>query len=225
MVEFKCKDTKKQFKDWHEAANWFYQAWVLEDALVCHIIDSSSSYFLHFTAWVNDKYTAYDILSRHSDGLYEKLFEQYISELADDLMDDTYDFCVLFEEVEEEKPQPNPNVKYYKITYSCGCGESEDYIEAENYSAAERAAYEYAVEDYHTFEGYHGIRTLEEIAEELFSGDWDNEEEEEPEFDIDYLTKDQLAEAQDAYFEEIESTIYWSVEEVSFEEFLENKGV
>ena len=225
MIVFNCKDTKKQFKNWYEAADWFYKAWKLKDTLICLIIDNSSSYFLDFTAWVNDNYAAYDILSQHSNGLYESLFERYISDLAEDLEDDTYDFCVLFEEIEEEKPQPNPNVKYYRITYSCGCGESEDYIEAESYYVAERAAYECAVEDYHCYEGYHGVRTFEEIAEELFSGDWDNEEEEEPEFDIDYLTKDQFAEAQDAYFEEIENTIYWSVEEVSFEEFLENKGV
>lgn len=224
MVKFQCKDIKVEFQSWYDAASWFYYQWDNENTLIRHIVDSSSAYFLDFTAWVNDTYTAYDILSRHSDGLYDNLFEKYLESFAEDLEDDVYDFCVLFSEEEEEKPQPDPNVKYYRITFSCGCGESEEYITAANYNEAEKYAYDQAVEDYHSFEGLHGVRTLEEIAEELFSGDWDDEEEEEPEFDISYLTKDQLAEAQDAYFEEIESTIYWGCEEISFEEYVENGG-
>ena len=225
MVKFKYRDIEIEFQSWYDAASWLYYQWNERgNERIRHMIDSSSSCFMDFTAWVNDNYTAYDILVRGNDDLYADLFEKYLYDLADDLEDDVYDFCVFFTEVEEEKPQPDPNVKYYKITYSCGCGESEEYITAIDYNEAEKYAYEQAVEDYHSFEGLHGVRTLEEIAEELFMGEWNNKEEEEPEFDIDWLTKDQLATAQEEYFEEIESTIYWSCEEVSFEEYLENGG-
>lgn len=225
MVKFEYKDITIEFQSWYDAASWLYYQWnELDNEKICHMIDSSTSYFYDFMAWVNDTYLAYDILTRHNDNLYEDLFEKYLEYLADDLADDTYDFCVYFTEVEEEKPQPDPNLKYYRITYSCGCGESEEYIIAADYTEAEKYAYEMAVEDYHSFEGLHGVRTLEEIAEEMFGGNWDDEEEEEPEFDITFLTRDQFAEAQDAYYDEIESTIYWSAEEISFEEYLDNGG-
>lgn len=214
MVKFKYRDITIEFQSWYDAADWLYYQWSEKgNERICHMIDSSSSYILDFTAWVNDNYTAYDILARcGDDNLYSNLHERYIDALADELADDTYDFCVFFTEVEEEKPQPDPNKKYYKIMYSCGCGENEEYISAENDKEAEKYAYEMAVEDYHSYEGYHGIRTLEEVAAEMF----DVEEED--------LTEDQLMDAEDAYFDEIESTIYWNFEKVSFEEYLENDG-
>ena len=215
MVKFEYKDITIEFQSWYDAANWLYYQWDERgNERICHMIDSSSSYILDFTAWVNDNYTAYDILARcGDDNLYPNLHERYIDALADELADDTYDFCVFFTEVEEEKPQPDPNKKYYKIMYSCGCGENEEYISAATDNEAERYAYEMAVEDYHSYEGYHGVRTLEELAAEMF-----NVEDEED------LTEDQLLDAEDAYFDEIESTIYWNFEEVSFEEYLENDG-
>ena len=224
MVKFEYKNIKEEFKTWYDAASWFYNMWDSLNTDIRHIIDSSSCFWLDFTTWVNDTYTAYDILSRCHDDLYLDLFEKYLNDLADDLQDDVYDFCIYFTEIEVGKPQPDPNMKYYRITYSCGCGESEEYIIAADDKEAEKYAYEMAIEDYHSFEGLHGVRTLEEVAEEMFSGDWDDEEEEEPEFDITFLTRDQFAEAQDAYYDEIESTISYSGEEISFEEYLENGG-
>ena len=103
MIKFKCKDITVDFQSWYDAASWFYFQWENDNPLIRHIIDSSSSYFLDFSAWVNDTYTAYDILSRHSDSLYEGLFEKYLDCLADDLADDVYDFCVLFIEIKEEE--------------------------------------------------------------------------------------------------------------------------
>ena len=214
MVKFEYRDITIEFQSWYDAANWLYYQWEKKgNERIRHMIDSSSSYFMDFTAWVNDNYTAYDILSRCHDDLYADLFEKYLFDFADDLADDTYNFCIYFTEVEEEKPLSNPNVKYYKIMYSCGCGETEQYIAATNDNEAENYAYEMAVEDYHSYEGYHGVRTLEEIAAEMFNVE-----------DEDYLTGDQLMDAQDAYFDEIESTIYWDFKEVSFEEYLENDG-
>jgi hypothetical protein len=214
MVKFEYRDITIEFQSWYDAASWLYYQWnEKENERVRHMIDSSASYFMDFTAWVNDNYTPYDILSRCNDDLYVNLFEQYLFDLADDLQYDIYDFCAYFTEVEEEKPQPDLNKKYYKIMYSCGCGENEEYISAETDKEAEKYAYEMAVEDYHSYEGYHGIRTLEEIAVELF----DVEDESD-------LTEDQLMDAEDSYFDEIESTIYWNYEKVSFEEYLENDG-
>ena len=213
MVKFDYKDITIEFQSWYDAANWLYYQWDERgNERIRHMIDSSSSYFMDFTAWVNDNYTAYDILSRCNDDLPAALFEKYLFDLADDLADDVYDFCIYFTEVEEDKPQPDPNKKYYKIMYSCGCGENEEYISAETDKEAEKYAYEMAVEDYHSCEGYHGIRTLEEIAVEMF----DVEDEEESSSIVDRLRR--------TYFDEIESTIYWNFEEVSFEEYLENDG-
>ena len=139
-----------------------------------------------------------------------KAFEKYLYDLADDLADDVYDFCILFTEIEDEKPQPEPNVKYYRITYSCGCGENTDYITADNYDHAIKLAYELAKEDYHMYEGYHGVQTLEDIAIDLFGSN-------------DDLTEDQWQEAEDNYNETIEGTIDYSAEEISFEEYLEER--
>ena len=121
MIKFEYRGITIEFQSWYDVANWLSYQWnEKENERICQMIDSSSSYVLDFTAWVNDNYTAYDILSRcRQDGLlYEDLFEKYLQDLADDLADDVYDFCVFFTEIEEEKPQPDPNVKYFKITYS-----------------------------------------------------------------------------------------------------------
>ena len=218
MIKFEYRGITIEFQSWYDVANWLSYQWnEKENERICHMIDSSSSYVLDFTAWVNDNYTAYDILSRCNDDLYADLFEKYLYDLADDLADDVYDFCVFFTEIEEEKPQPDPNVKYFKITYSCGCGENEEYITAIDYDEALHFAYESAIEDYHCYEGYHGVRTVDEIAEELFGNESDDE------FIIDNLTDDQIAEAEIAYEEEIESTIDYYAEEISFEEYLENR--
>ena len=70
------------------------------------------------------------------------------------------------------------DTRYYRITYSCGCGESEEYITAKDDETATQYAYESAVEDYHSFEGLHGVLSEDEIAEEMFAdlyGDEDND--------------------------------------------------
>ena len=56
--------------------------------------------------------------------------------------------------------------KYYKIGYGCGCGDNEDYIMAMSLESANEIAYEAAIEDYEMYEGLHGIRGVEDIAEE-----------------------------------------------------------
>ena len=216
MIRFEYKDISVEFKNWNDAASWFYFQWENDNSNIRHIVDSSMHYFEDFTAWVNDNYTAYDILSRCHDDLYEDLKYRYIQEFAEDLEDDTYDFCKYFTDSNRKYPKPMPGMKYFKITYSCGCGENEEYIEAHNLDEAWRAAYEAAVEDYHSYEGYHGVRDIDQIAEELF-GDEDFD-------DFTEYTDEQWAEAEAAYEEAIENEIDYSAEEITFEEYLEGRG-
>lgn len=216
MINFQYKDIEVQFQSWYDAASWFHFQWENNNSSICHIIDSSSSYFLDFTAWVNDNYTAYDILSRCGcdDLLYEDLKDKYIYELAEDLEDDVYDFCKYFKDDSRKYPEPTPGMKYFKITYSCGCGENEAYIETETLDNAWKTAYEAAVEDYRSYEGYHGVRDIDQIAEELFGDDCE-------EFDSHSLTDEQWEEVNTAYEEAIEDEIDYSAEEITFEEYME----
>ena len=55
-------------------------------------------------------------------------------------------------------------MKYFKIGYGCGCGDNEDYIIAIDLDDANHTAYEAAIEDYESYEGFHGIRDMEDIA-------------------------------------------------------------
>ena len=57
---------------------------------------------------------------------------------------------------------------YFKIHYSCGCGDNEEYIEEENLDAAYKAAYNLAVEDYESYAGLHGVLSEADIANEEF---------------------------------------------------------
>lgn len=102
--------------------------------------------------------------------------------------------------------------KFYKITFSCGCGESEDFITAENYDNAMHYAYESAVEDYQSYEGYHGIPDAYDIAEEMFEKDYDS------------LSDEELEAAYEEYLQTIESWIDYSAEEISAEEYCEETG-
>ena len=97
--------------------------------------------------------------------------------------------------------------KFYKITFSCGCGESEDFITAENYDNAMKYAYESAVEDYLSYEGYHGIPGICDIAEEMFDAEYDDL----PDFEKEAV--------QEEYEQTIESWIDYSAEEISKEDF------
>jgi len=86
----------------------------------------------------------------------------------------------------------------FKIRYALGGGfggcENKDWeeIEAESREEAENEAERLAIEEYESYEGMYGIRTIEEIMEE------------------DEVDED---EAQDIYRDDRESWIEWEVEE------------
>lgn len=76
------------------------------------------------------------------------------------------------------------------IGFGCGICEEYEVIEAKNKDDAMRYAYESAIEDYQSFEGYHGILDREDVKEEYGLED---------DYEVDV-----------AYAEEIENTIsYW----------------
>ena len=76
------------------------------------------------------------------------------------------------------------------IGFGCGCGEEYEVIEAKNEDDAMHYAHECAVENYQSFEGYHGVLDWGDVKEEY---------ELEDDYEVDV-----------AYQEEIESTIkYW----------------
>jgi hypothetical protein len=114
------------------------------------------------------------------------------------------------------------DIRYYKITYSCGCGESEEYITAADDTAATQYAYESAVEDYHSFEGLHGVLSETDIAEEMFADLYGDEDEDE--FDLEQLTDSDWEDVSIRYQEEIENSIDYYAEEVSKEEYEEGIG-
>lgn len=105
-------------------------------------------------------------------------------------------------------------MKYFKITYSCGCGENEEYIEASDIVEASDIAYNEAIEEYTRYEGYNGIRSFADIAEEDF------------EIDPSEEIKDEelLAEIDKAYAMEIEDTVSYYAIEVSDKEYI-NRGI
>ena len=96
MIKFEYKDNAVEFQSWYDAASWFYFQWNNDNPRIRHIIDSSSHYVMDFGAWVNDNYTAYDILAESNDNLWDILFERYIRDFAINLEEDTYDFCKYF---------------------------------------------------------------------------------------------------------------------------------
>ena len=101
-------------------------------------------------------------------------------------------------------------MKYFKIGYGCGCGDNEDYIVASSEEAACDLAYEYAVADYESYEGLHGIRDAHDIAEEDFELELD---------ELDYSTGDYIA-IEEAYLEERESQLDYWAEEITEKEYL-----
>jgi hypothetical protein len=100
------------------------------------------------------------------------------------------------------------NEKYYKIGYGCGCGDNEDYIIASSEEAACDLAYEYAVADYESYEGLHGIRDAHDIAEEDYGISLD---------DADDATYDEIYQV---YIDERESQIDYWAEEITEKEYL-----
>lgn len=105
-------------------------------------------------------------------------------------------------------------MSYFRIEFGCGCGDNEEYMEFETVDAADEYAYESAIENYHSYEGFHGVRSITDIAEEMF---WDEEDEE---WDWDSLSDEQKAEVEEIYYEEIENSINYCAEEISEREYL-----
>lgn len=102
--------------------------------------------------------------------------------------------------------------KFYKITYGCGCGDNEDFITAENYDSAIHYAYESAIEDYQSYEGYHGIPDIYSIADEMFNMEYND------------LSEEEKTAVLEEYDQTIESWIDYSAEEISIEEYCEKTG-
>ena len=76
------------------------------------------------------------------------------------------------------------------IGFGCGCGEEYEVIEAKSEDDAMHYARECAVENYQSFEGYHGVLDWEDVKEEYGLED---------DYEVDTV-----------YAEEIENTIeYW----------------
>lgn len=100
---------------------------------------------------------------------------------------------------------------FYKITYGCGCGDNEEYMEFNSQQEADEAAYQLAIDDYESFEGLHGIRSMRKIAEEDF------------EVDLDELAFDtaMYIDIETTYLDERESQISYGAEEISKEEWEE----
>lgn len=115
------------------------------------------------------------------------------------------------------------DIKYYKITYSCGCGESEEYITAKDDETATQYAYESAVEDYHSFEGLHGVLSETDIAEEMFADLYGDEDEDE--FNLEELTDSDWEDVMLRYQEEIENSIDYYAEEITKKEYEEGLGL
>ena len=99
-------------------------------------------------------------------------------------------------------------MKYYKIGYSCGCGDNEDYITANDQKEADEIAWEYAREEYEMFEGLHGIRGMAEIAEE----DYD--------INIDEADDATYNDIEADYIDERESQLDYWAEEITEKEYL-----
>ena len=86
-------------------------------------------------------------------------------------------------------------MKFY-IEYGCGCdGDNYMVIEAKDLAAADKFAYNQAIEEYESYEGYHGILDKEQVCEEYGIEDINSEE------------------AEIAYQEERESWLSYSAEE------------
>lgn len=101
---------------------------------------------------------------------------------------------------------------YFRINYGCGCGDNEEYLEFNSQEEANDYAYHSALDDYESFEGLHGIRSMAEIAEEDFGVELD---------ELDYNTA-MYIDIETAYNDERESQINYSAEEISREEWEEN---
>ena len=100
---------------------------------------------------------------------------------------------------------------YFRINYGCGCGDNEEYMEFNTQEEADFVAYQLAIENYESYEGLHGIRSMAEIAEEDFEVDLD---------ELDYNTA-MYIDIETAYIEEREDQLNYGAEEISREEWEE----
>ena len=100
---------------------------------------------------------------------------------------------------------------YFRINYGCGCGDNEEYMEFNSQEEADFVAYQLAIDNYESYEGLHGIRSMAEIAEEDFEVELD---------ELDYNTA-MYIDIETAYIEEREDQLNYSAEEISREEWEE----
>ena len=105
----------------------------------------------------------------------------------------------------------NNIMAYFRIEYGCGCGENEEYMIFNSQQEANEYAYQAAIDDYESYEGLHGIRSMSEIAEEDFGVELD---------ELDYSTA-MYIDIETTYNDERESQINYGAEEVSREEWEE----
>lgn len=128
-------------------------------------------------------------------------------ECGEDCFRCTYGLAELILEYIEQTKE-NKTMKYFKIGYSCGCGDNEEYITAKDQKEADEVAWEYAREEYEMFEGLHGIRGMAEIAEE----DYD--------INIDEADDATYNDIEQSYIDERESQIDYWAEEITEKEYL-----
>ena len=95
-------------------------------------------------------------------------------------------------------------MKYFKIGYGCSCSDNEDYIVAKD----EKAAWEYARDDYESYEGYHGIRDMYDIALDDYGIELDQ---------ADNATYDAI---EQDYIDEREGQLDYWAEEITEKEYL-----
>lgn len=100
---------------------------------------------------------------------------------------------------------------YFRINYGCGCGDNEEYMEFNSQEEADFVAYQLAIDNYESYEGLHGIRSMAEIAEEDFEVELD---------ELDYNTA-MYIDIETTYLEEREDQLNYSAEEISREEWEE----
>jgi hypothetical protein len=98
-------------------------------------------------------------------------------------------------------------MKYFKVEYSCGCGPNEEYIIADSLEDAEKEAYQLAVDNYESYAGYHGIPSIEEVAEDMF------------EVPFDELTEGEVYDVEIEYYQQMESWLDYSATEITKEEY------
>ena len=123
-----------------------------------------------------------------------------------------YDIISYKRKKEMRNKREEKQMAYFRITYGCGCGENEEYMEFNSQQGADEAAYQLAIDDYESFEGLHGIRSMREIAEEDFEVDLD---------ELDFDTA-MYIDIETTYLDERESQISYGAEEISREEWEEN---